>query len=118
MARPINYKSPAFLAETINQLQELLGEELVDLMYEFFDDAREKVATITQAIANADTDTVLRTAHTLKSSSGNLGLIGISNISAALEHDARKGDSNNFTSLGQELVTQLERAKETVLCQS
>jgi HPt (histidine-containing phosphotransfer) domain-containing protein len=58
---------------------------------------------------SGNADTIARAAHTLKSSSANLGATNVAAIARQIEHSARNGEIDNLTSS----VTQL-KAQRTV----
>jgi HPt (histidine-containing phosphotransfer) domain-containing protein len=57
----------------------------------------------------SDAEAIARAAHTLKSSSANLGATNVAAIARQIEHSARNGDLNDMTSS----ITKL-RAQRTV----
>ena len=69
------------------------GEEfLVELVGDYLFDASARVARLCQALAGGDADTLTHEAHTLKSSSANLGAQTFSDLAKRFEEVGREGD--------------------------
>ena len=70
--------------EIIQGLRELGGEDepelLVELIGIFLEDAPQRMKDITEGLAHGDLGRIERGAHTLKSSSANIGALGLSDL--------------------------------------
>jgi signal transduction histidine kinase/CheY-like chemotaxis protein/HPt (histidine-containing phosphotransfer) domain-containing protein len=79
----------------IESLRELGGEEdsglLMELIELFLADAPKHVQAMTEALESGDVEALERAAHTLKSSSANLGALGLSRLCLEIEQQARQG---------------------------
>jgi HPt (histidine-containing phosphotransfer) domain-containing protein len=73
-------------------IDEYGAEFLVELIGDYLDDAVVRVGRLREAVATGDAKTVMLEAHTLKSSSANLGAPGLSVIAKRLEEIGRDGD--------------------------
>ncbi|HEU4589301.1 MAG TPA: response regulator [Steroidobacteraceae bacterium] len=73
------------------------------------DDSSQLLADIDNAMKAGDSESVARAAHTLKSSSANLGATNVAAIARQIEHSARGGDLSDLPNS----VTKL-RAQRTV----
>ena len=82
---------------------------LARLIALYRDDSSQLLADMENALKVGDADGVARAAHTLKSSSANLGATNVAALARQIEHSARTGD---LTDLGSSL-TRL-RAQRTV----
>lgn len=84
-------------AQVIQSLRELGGEDdpglLKELIEMFLQDAPKRIGEIQTALAENDIKLLERAAHTLKSSSANLGAMGLSRICREIEEHARKRES-------------------------
>lgn len=58
---------------TFNNLRTIMGDDLEELVERFTDDARKRLETIDEGIRCDDKDMIIRSAHTLWTSSNNLG---------------------------------------------
>ena len=69
------------------------GEDfLVELVGDYLYEAATRVARLRQAFANGDADALAYEAHTLKSSSANLGALTFSNWAKRFEEAGREGN--------------------------
>ena len=82
---------------------------LARLIALYRDDSSQLLADIDNAMKSGDASSVARAAHTLKSSSANLGATNVAAIARAIEHAARNGDLTELPAS----VTKL-RAQRTV----
>jgi two-component system, sensor histidine kinase and response regulator len=96
--------------EAVRQLdpdgQDRLLSRLIAL---YRDDSSQLLADIDNGLKADDAEAVARAAHTLKSSSANLGATNVAAIARQIEHSARNGDINDLAAS----VTKL-RAQRTV----
>jgi HPt (histidine-containing phosphotransfer) domain-containing protein len=68
------------------------GEDfLVELIDAYLDDAPARLAELRRAFENGDAETFTREAHSLKSSSANLGAMKVSAIAKEMEMAGRSG---------------------------
>ncbi|NER04998.1 MAG: response regulator [Okeania sp. SIO3C4] len=103
--------SPSVMVEVIENIREevqIEGEgdivtELIDL---FIEDSLEQLLAIKEAIDNSATEALRESAHALKGSCGNLGVVRLAEISATLEQKARAGTITKAEA--ESLLTQLE----------
>lgn len=77
----------------------------------FVKQSQEMVETLRRAIEQNDAQTVFRTAHTLKSSSANVGAVGLAEHCKTLEAFGRQ----NQLGSAPDLLTQLEAEYGAVL---
>lgn len=69
------------------------GEEfLVELIETYIEDAVTRLGELRRAFDSADIETVTREAHTLKSSSANVGAMKLSRLAKDVEAAGRSGD--------------------------
>ena len=73
-------------------IDEYGAEFLVELIGDYLDDAVTRVDRLRAAVATGDAKTMTLEAHTLKSSSANLGAPGLSVIARRLEEIGRDGN--------------------------
>ena len=80
----------------IDGLRELGGEEdpglLSELIELFLSDAPQRLQELEAALEDGDLERLSRAAHTLKSSSANLGAVAFRRLCEELERSARQGD--------------------------
>ena len=85
---------PAIDPAAFEHLLEITGDDLEfvdELIDTYLDDAATQVAAMEAAAAAGDADAMVRPAHTLKSSSANVGAMSLAEACRTLEADARTG---------------------------
>lgn len=87
---PASVAEDAFDAETLEQLRSLDtdGTFIAELVGMFRDDIATHIATLHEAIAACDEDTITRTAHQAKGASANLGMRALAASLKTLELSA------------------------------
>lgn len=80
--------------------------ELIDL---YLNEVPRLFDTIRKAVANRDRSTAKRSAHSLRGSSGNLGVLQMATIAGELEHL-----ENDYNTVAPELLRSLENEFERV----
>lgn len=75
-------------------LEEYEYKELIEL---FAESGKADFQTLQEAMAAGDADTVMRSAHTIKGASGNLGLDDVSEVARIIEQSAL---NNQLAGLG------------------
>lgn len=69
------------------------GEDfVVELAGDFLSDAVARMARLRQALARGDADSLMLEAHTLKSSSANMGALAFADLAKRFEAAGRDGD--------------------------
>jgi signal transduction histidine kinase/CheY-like chemotaxis protein/HPt (histidine-containing phosphotransfer) domain-containing protein len=90
-ARPAPAATPALDPEVVAELREMMGKEFEALVQLFLRDARGYVTQLEEAAAANDLARMVAPAHTLKSSSANLGAMAVSAAAKRIELGAREG---------------------------
>ena len=69
------------------------GEDfVVELAGDFLSDAAARMARLREALARGDADSLMLEAHTLKSSSANMGALAFADLAKRFEAAGRDGD--------------------------
>ncbi len=76
-------------ADIFTNAQEMLGDKLGTVIAYFLEDAESYLARIEEAIAKSDPNGIVLPAHTLKSSSKQLGILTLADVAARMEVNAR-----------------------------
>lgn len=101
--------------ESLNRLQEIGGNDLVlKIIALFFQHVPERMITLKQGLAENNSDTVMRMAHSIKSSAANLGLEALENLSQEVESLANKGQIDGCRSLLEPIEEALKNALVTL----
>src|SRR5262249_42019081 len=76
----------------------------------FREDAALRIHELRDSAARADAATLIRAAHALKSSSGNIGAARMYSLCATIESNARQGNLSGVPEMVQQLAAELDRA--------
>jgi signal transduction histidine kinase/CheY-like chemotaxis protein/HPt (histidine-containing phosphotransfer) domain-containing protein len=82
--------APVLNREIVDDLREIMGEEFVALVKVFLEDAPHALEKLDAAAARHDIDALVGPAHSLKSTSANLGALALSDLARTIEHGARQ----------------------------
>jgi CheY-like chemotaxis protein/HPt (histidine-containing phosphotransfer) domain-containing protein/two-component sensor histidine kinase len=88
-ASPAPALAPVLDVEVIEELRSIMGEEYRGLIRMFCEDAPTHIAKLQAALAANDVPAMVAPAHTLKSSSANLGAMALSAVAKRIEQGAR-----------------------------
>ena len=102
---------PIIDQDTFNTLREIMEDEFSNLLDSYFENAPTLLEELKQAARAADLEVVIRAAHTLKSSSGNLGANLLSEIAGTIEILGKEGKLQEAAGL----IPELERAVNQTL---
>jgi len=94
---PAQNLSPSRLLPTLdnnvlNTLREVMGEDFEELIPAFMDSSKEILEQLNQAYQQQDLEVFQRNAHSLKSSSANMGALNLSEMAKTLELNAKQGE--------------------------
>lgn len=78
-------------AGVIQDLLEVMGDEFTDLVRVYLEDAPKSVSQLERAAMSGSLEGLVAPAHSLKSTSANLGALGLSDMAKRIEHGARSG---------------------------
>lgn len=102
----------------IQGLRELGGDDepglLAELIEIFLEDAPERMKDITEGLATGDVGRVERGAHTLKSSSANVGALSLSELCRKIVESARTNKQERLPELCRESERSLDEASEAL----
>jgi len=98
-----DFNSTTLDSQVIESLRELGGDddpglvgELIEL---FLEDAPKHLQSMVSSLESGDLEVMTRAAHTLKSSSANIGGLHLGDVCAAMENAARQEDLVGFREL-------------------
>lgn len=74
--------------DVLTSLRLIMEEDFAALLNAWWQDAGEKMAQLHEAVRNDDHDAVRRTAHSLKGSGSNLGLLALNAVCHEIESTA------------------------------
>jgi HPt (histidine-containing phosphotransfer) domain-containing protein len=95
--------------DTLKELAEQVGIELIEtLLVDLNEDAGSRVARMQDLLSNGNMDDLRKEAHTLKSSTGTLGLKVISEQAAIIERTLVTGDGPDVAPIVPQLPKMLK----------
>lgn len=101
--------------KTLERLRGFLSDDkLVMLLNRYVDDSARLVQQLDQACQQQEQDTARRCAHSLKSTSANVGALLMSDLARALEDLARTGQLVELLARMPDLHNALEMAKAAI----
>lgn len=96
----------------LERLLRIGGQDFVVEMIELFlEHAPQRLASARAALAENDVKTLYRSAHSLKSTAGNLGARALQNMAAEVEKRSAKEDLEPIPPLLEELERRYERVR-------
>jgi CheY-like chemotaxis protein/HPt (histidine-containing phosphotransfer) domain-containing protein len=102
---------PALDMEIVEDLKEMMGSDYPSLVRIYLEDSPKLIGQIQTALDNRDFQALVPPAHTLKSSSANLGALALSDIAKTIEKSARSGDINTSLQAGAGITAEFERVR-------
>ena len=90
-AAPPTPPPPVLALDVLEELKLIMGEEYLSLVKLFLEDAPNHIQKLEAAAASNDLAGLVAPAHTLKSSSANLGALALSAVAKRIELGARGG---------------------------
>jgi HPt (histidine-containing phosphotransfer) domain-containing protein len=95
-----------------NNLRAMVGADFIgELVDTFLEDSPELIRQMDQALANGDTDTFRRAAHSLKSNSANFGATRLAEQARMLEMMAKEGRLDQVGDSLDEVEAEFSRVK-------
>lgn len=113
---PQNTKSqaaaqPVLDRDVLDELHAVIGDSALQILSVFLDDAPAMVQQLQQAAQSGDGPRLKAVAHSLKSSSANVGALSLSAIAQRIEHEARSGSLQRPAVAVALLVAEFARAR-------
>ena len=113
--KPMSENQPVLDHGVIASLRELGGEDdpglFVELVNMFLSDTPERMRALSEAMDRRDPTALERAAHALKSSSANLGALGLSGLFRDIEAAGREKDLARAASLVARSRSEFERVQ-------
>jgi HPt (histidine-containing phosphotransfer) domain-containing protein len=106
---------PVLEMEVIEELRSIMGGEYQGLVKLFLEDAPTHIKRLQEAAAAGDIAAMVAPAHTLKSSSANLGAMALSSVAKRIETGARAVTLARPTAAVLMLENEFRRAKAALI---
>ena len=111
----IDHSDQTLIDETaFNTLKELMEDDFQDLLESYKEDAHKLLEDIKASSTEADLEIMVRAAHTLKSSSSNIGAIALANIALEIETLGKDNNLAKASSLIPSLESLLTQTLKTL----
>ncbi|PKH28514.1 ATP-binding protein [Shewanella sp. ALD9] len=111
--------SLVFVDGPLDDIQQISPDDSYDLVNSIVDlylqNAPELIKNIIEGVVDNNADQVFKSAHSLKSSSANVGAIKIQMLASQIELFARCGDLSDANHLADTLLPVFEQTKEAIL---
>jgi len=101
-------------AEIVTDLIDIMGDGFPELVRIYLEETPRRVAQLRDAAADGDAERIAACAHTLKSSSANLGATTLADLARRAEHDARNGVTGHLAATAEAVEAEYLRV-ETAL---
>jgi len=101
--------SNAIDTTTIESLKEIMGDAFGMLIDTFTDDTGKLVHSLAELQKQNDVEVFTRNAHSIKSSSANVGALQLSALAAALEAQGKAGDISGELEAATNIAVEFER---------
>lgn len=99
MSSPINM-------EILNQLREILGEDFALILDSFNEEGEKLMEVMAAAVADDDMNQIKEAAHSMKSMSGNVGAMLLSELSDQMQNASAAVDAEKVQQLWPEIQAQ------------
>ncbi|MEB2315201.1 MAG: ATP-binding protein [Xanthomonadaceae bacterium] len=109
-AAPPASAEPPIDREILGELRDIMGAEFASLVRVFLDDAPDVIQRIQMHAATGNSAALAGLAHTLKSTSANLGARVLSGLARSMEQDARQGMVMDASRRADAMAAEFERA--------
>ncbi|MCU1126405.1 response regulator [Stenotrophomonas maltophilia] len=102
---------PVLDRDVLDELHAVIGDTALQIVSVFLDDAPAMVQQLQQAAQSSDEPRLQAIAHSLKSSSANVGALSLSAVAQRIEHEARSGSLQRPAVAVALLVAEFARAR-------
>ncbi|MCD8457271.1 response regulator [Xylella taiwanensis] len=97
--------------ELLAELKKIAGKDMDHIIYLFLKDAPKLITQLQESATRHETNLLSQAAHTLKSSSANVGALAVSDAAQRIESAAHSGDTKLADTMVALLVTEYERVR-------
>ena len=96
-------------SSVLKELYEIMDDDFVAVLESYRNHAPSLIGTIKSAVKEKDMEKLVRPAHSLKSSSANLGAMELSNLARELELKGRQNDTSNLKEVYDQVIDSYRR---------
>jgi len=106
---------PAINESIVNELIDVMGSEFTSLVRVYLEDTPKNLQILNAAADRGDVQGMIAPAHSLKSTSANLGAMALSDVAKLIEHGARSNTLRDCTGMARQAGIEFRRASEELL---
>jgi HPt (histidine-containing phosphotransfer) domain-containing protein len=96
-------------SSVLKELYEIMDDDFVTVLESYRNNAPTLIGTIKTAVKEKDMEKLVRPAHSLKSSSANLGAMELSSLARELELKGRQNDTSNLKDVYDQVIDSYRR---------
>ena len=105
---------PAIDRSIFDELLEVMGSEFAGLVDVYLEDTPKNIKILAQSAQRGQVEGMIAPAHSLKSTSANLGAIVLSDLAKKIEHGARSGTLTDPVGDARSIIVEFERAAQSL----
>lgn len=104
--------APSINESIVNELIDVMGSEFTSLVRVYLEDTPKNLQILLTAAERGDVQAMIAPAHSLKSTSANLGAMALSDLAKLVEHGARAGTLRDSLGMARQAGVEFRRAAE------
>ncbi|MCB1601274.1 MAG: response regulator, partial [Xanthomonadales bacterium] len=104
--------APSINESIVNELIDVMGSEFTSLVRVYLEDTPKNLQLLSAAAERGDVSAMIAPAHSLKSTSANLGAMALSDVAKLIEHGARAGTLRDATGMARQAGIEFRRASD------
>ncbi len=114
LTEPVKLTSsvPAINESIVNELIDVMGSEFTSLVRVYLEDTPKNLQALTAAAERGDVQAMIAPAHSLKSTSANLGAMALSDVAKLIEHGARSSTLRDSAGMARQAGIEFRRAAD------
>ena len=105
-------QAPAINESIVNELIDVMGSEFTSLVKVYLEDTPKNLQILNSAAERGDVQAMIAPAHSLKSTSANLGAMALSDLAKLIEHGARSGTLRDTAGMARQASIEFRRAAD------
>ncbi|HWS27188.1 MAG TPA: ATP-binding protein [Xanthomonadales bacterium] len=105
-------QAPAINEGIVNELIDVMGSEFTSLVRVYLEDTPKNLHVLISAAERGDVQAMIAPAHSLKSTSANLGAMALSDVAKLIEHGARAGTLRDSGGMARQAGIEFRRASD------
>lgn len=104
--------TPSINENIVNELIDVMGNEFTSLVRVYLEDTPKNLQVLSAAAERGDIQGMIAPAHSLKSTSANLGAMALSDVAKLIEHGARASTLRDALGMARQAGIEFRRASD------